>query len=620
MPTGSGDVDSFAVPRDGDLWPGPVNSVGTEPRVIEPAVSIDEVYLRSDGSADVLGRVGLNALPGEFGFVPPAVPGTLDPSFGDDGIVVTHVGPASKSADGFSVSVQRDGKILVGGSGEPSAAKLHVTVLRYLPDGTLDPDFGDAGIASVDADGAIARRLTVDDVGRIVAASANANMDSFVAARFSSVGSLDSSFGTGGWVRFAIGSDATIAAIATRPNAKIIMVGDELPGLFTLAQVTETGVLDAEFGTGGIVTTSFSGTDVGAEGMVLQPDGRVVVAGVGVGGTNSVALARYLGNGDLDMTFGIGGTTLIPRTFDLSSMGFLRLSDGRYMVATADSIEDDIVLLRINADGTLDPTFGTGGEARFRSSEPAVSAMTRQADDRIIIAVQIAAPAGGFEFALYRFHPDGSIDTSFNPNGPIPGVLTFGIGDVSAPAEIVVAQDGRLVVTGFGRDDSGIESFATARVFADTIASVVVSAGGRHAVTATVIADGTWWVWLPKVGPGDLISATATTDAGQSSVAFYQLPSATDRPPTVAGLPFTGSSRSTALFAALAGLLAAMAGLMLVKLGREHAHTREIRLPDVLPTADSHGRPPEPLALSGAERSEPRSDPPISAHRPRKSP
>src|SRR5437763_533641 len=130
-----------------------------------------------------------------------------------------------------------------------------------------------------------------------------------------SAGLPDPTFGTNGVVTTALGSSHSYAnSLAIQSNGKIIAAGyasySQTGPDFALVRYTANGKLDSTFGSGGVVTTDFGGADHGA-GLVLQGDGKLVVAGVTMppngAGPDMVALARYNANGSLDASFGSGG-------------------------------------------------------------------------------------------------------------------------------------------------------------------------------------------------------------------------------------------------------------------------------------------------------------------------
>ncbi|MGH7894039.1 MAG: hypothetical protein ACREQL_05175, partial [Candidatus Binatia bacterium] len=180
-------------------------------------------------------------------------------------------------------------------------------------------------------------------------------------ARYNTDGTLDGSFGTGGIVTRAPPYN-DLLAVVLQADGKIVVAGGEAASnhpYYALVRYNEDGTLDPSFGTGGSVRTDGGWGNAGSalfNAVAMQPDGKIVTAGVRsgvIGGGTLLVLARYNGDGTLDPSFGTGGMVtdaVMPgaRTVALQPDGKL-VAVGPWGVA------------RYNADGTLDSTFGTGG-------------------------------------------------------------------------------------------------------------------------------------------------------------------------------------------------------------------------------------------------------------------
>jgi uncharacterized delta-60 repeat protein len=228
------------------------------------------------------------------------------------------------------------------------------------------------------------------------------------------------------------------------------------------------GDLDSRFGNGGVVATDFSQTDDYAFGIAVRPDEKIVVSGQsGIYPDLHSALARYNKNGHLDSSFGTGGKVVV--TFD-SSSDYLYApviqSDGK-IVAAGSTRGTAFLLARFNADGSLDQTFGNNGsvETTFGDPTAAARAVVLQADGKIIVVG--VSGAGSYselnDFALARYNPDGSLDPSFGTGGKVkthfPGVFNTGSSATSAALQF----DGKLVVGGHYKNERTPHQFALAR-------------------------------------------------------------------------------------------------------------------------------------------------------------
>ena len=248
------------------------------------------------------------------------------------------------------------------------------------------------------------------------------------------------------------------------------------------------GDLDPSFGTGGIVITSFGGTDV-ASAVVIQPDGKLVVAGrTNIAGNTVFALARYNPNGGLDPSFGRGG--LVTTDFGSTDQAFAVALQGDGKIVTAGRRGSDVIVARYNADGSQDTLFASNGRVvtNFGATELAL-ALVIQADGKIVVAGRTNKPApnGNFDFALARYEVGGAIDNTFGTLGLV--TTDFG-GSVDRAFAMALQPDGKLVVVG----DSDA-NFALARYNSDgsldtgfgSAGKVITSFGGIDQASAVIL-------------------------------------------------------------------------------------------------------------------------------------
>jgi uncharacterized delta-60 repeat protein len=190
--------------------------------------------------------------------------------------------------------------------------------------------------------------------------------------------------------------------------------------------VPSAGALDTTFGVGGKVTTAFLGptNDFGLAGTAIQADGKIVEAGYSDTQTQSgggAALVRYNTDGTLDTTFGSGGKVLPDYNSSGGSFHAVAIQgDGKIVIAGVafPSGAGEWALIRYNSDGSLDTTFGSGGEVltsfEIQNSDDAPNSVAIQADGKIV-----AAGGSASSFALARYNSDGSLDTSFGTAGKV---------------------------------------------------------------------------------------------------------------------------------------------------------------------------------------------------------
>src|SRR6266508_6659951 len=248
-----------------------------------------------------------------------------------------------------------------------------------------------------------------------------------VASAQAAPGDLDTSFGTGGKVTTSFGSRYDeIDGLVLQPDGKIVAAGRATVGgvsKFGLARYNTDGSLDASFGTGGKVTTAL-GSNTAGRGLALQPDGKIVVTGYTyTGPTDLFALARYHADGSLDSSFGTGGTvtTAFAGGYDVGFRVALQ-PDGKILVVgfDYDGTRTYFALARYDANGSLDTSFGSGGKVTtaIGSSVDSARDVKVQADGKIV-AVGYSSSSGSSSFTLVRYNTNGSFDTGFGTGGKV---------------------------------------------------------------------------------------------------------------------------------------------------------------------------------------------------------
>jgi uncharacterized delta-60 repeat protein len=326
--------------------------------------------------------------------------GDLDPAFGSGGKIVTDF--AGGSDYGRSVAIQADGKILIVGTSDS-----HAALARYNADGSPDQTFGSGGkvVVQLYPTGEGLTEVVLQPDGKILAAGSPSQGQGFILARFDPNGGLDPGFGTGGFATATFGDQiAEAEGVVLQPDGKIIVIGSSGAGYgselndFAIARFNADGSVDQNFGSGGKLKTHFSGqfnTGTRAAEAVLQPDGKLIVAG------------SYKNEG----------------TFR------------------------EIALARYNTNGTLDNTFGGGGmlSTAFGGNAHG-NAVRLQSDGKIVAAGYFETARHNNDMALARYDANGALDTTFGNGGKVIKDL-FGSSDDIAYA-LSIQRDGKLVAVG----------------------------------------------------------------------------------------------------------------------------------------------------------------------------
>jgi len=441
------------------------------------------VTIQLDGKILVAGFSN-NGVDPDFALVRYNANGSLDGTFGNGGRVTTPIGT---SYDYISdVTVQADGKILVAGYTN-NGSDTDFALVRYNTDGSLDSSFGNGGKVTtaigasinignvVGAGNDAASSVAVQSDGKIVVAG-DTNKEGgytvdFAVVRYNANGSLDGTFGNGGKVATAIGSNQDYGEDGTvQPDGKILVAGFSDNGSnydFALVRYNADGSLDSSFGNGGRVTTAIgTGHDYGRS-VAVQTDGKILVTGESWNGSNyDIALVRYNTNGGLDSSFGSGGkvTTAIGTSTD-DGWSVAVQPDGKILVAgdTGNGgnypySNYDFALVRYNANGSLDGTFGNGGKVTTATGANLFygTNVALQADGKILVT-GTGYNGTNNDFALVRYNTDGSLDSSFSASAATMAVVTGTDGaDTligSADAEMLSGLGGGdILIGGIGND------------------------------------------------------------------------------------------------------------------------------------------------------------------------
>jgi len=274
-------------------------------------------------------------------------------------------------------------------------------------------------------------------------------------ARYHESGALDTTFGASGvyTVYFAdhgIVPQSVCNAIALQDDGKLVMVGnvDNFgPHIdFAVARITPQGKLDFSFDVDGRVTTDFGTEKHGsATGVVIQPDGCIVVAG---DDGEALLAARYLPNGKLDPSFDGDGKFIVSgAAYHITDLALQ--PDGKFVIlGDYKATDHDFKVFRVNPNGGLDPGLGGFGAVGIDFLDADVASDVALLGDGRIVAHGIANSSPGTATALVRLWPDGTLDAGgwqtadvedafFDPESE---ELAFGM---------AVQSDGKVVVTGY---------------------------------------------------------------------------------------------------------------------------------------------------------------------------
>jgi uncharacterized delta-60 repeat protein len=347
------------------------------------------------------------------------------------------------------------------------------TLVRYTPDGRLDPAFN-GGLGNVDnllpLTGAEVFDLAVGADDRIVLAGRALQPNRappyyhMAAVRLRADGTRDPGFGTRGDGVVTLLGPGTVAGSAARvlvrPDGRVVLVGHASVDSGPVNSLTNNNVAVAQLGVDGTPDPSFSGDgfamgdrkplDFGQAALLL-PDGSVVVGG-------KTTQDNSEPNDSLVLRFGPDGTVLAGwgGVLTLSALAdevvdmALQPDGGVLLLAAARSRNTYMALARIRPDGAPDFAFGQQGSVSIDPgpNDDFPRALALQLDGKVVVAAQVSAAVGSPYFGLLRFAPDGSPDAAFGSGGVLK--VPF-FGGFDSANDLLVQPDGRVVAAGIAR-------------------------------------------------------------------------------------------------------------------------------------------------------------------------
>jgi uncharacterized delta-60 repeat protein len=452
-----------------------------------------------------------------------AAPGDLDTTFSTDGKRTLSFFNENSRAE--AVMVRPDGRIVVAGTCSLSPSAFCITQMSAT--GTIDLTFGSQGtgveVVAINSTSNTATAAAMQPDGKVVVAGycLEGTRYDFCLARFTVGGRLDSSFGSGGKIATDVTDSSDFAyALAIQPDGKIVVVGQcgsSTFGNFCVVRYHSHGALDTSFSGNGIQATDIVRDDK-ANAVAIQPDGKIIVAGVCTDTTSASdergCVVRYTSAGVVDTGF--------PKTPVLNGgrskvEAIVLQPDGRFILIgyCSETIGDNgACLSRYNTDGSFDTTFSS-------LPQPGVlftpRAAVLQPDGKIAIAA--AAFSGGVpRFVVALYQSDSTLDKSFSADGL--AYADFAETDDYAQA-IALQPDGKLVLAGYCQiPETGVSTnMCVARFEASTKGyrecSLDIDGDGR--MTATIDALITTRVMLGLTGSAVTGSITFPANATRNS-------------------------------------------------------------------------------------------------------
>jgi uncharacterized delta-60 repeat protein len=398
-----------------------------------------------------------------------AAGGQLDPGFGTDGKVVSDLGANAEAA---AIAVQPDGRIVVGGGSTGG----DLVLARFGPAGTPDPGFGHDGRTVTDLGGNDSLSdLRVQPDGKIVAVAVTWDGFRTTLLRYLPDGWLDPTFGGDGTVDLA--SARAPGRVLIRPSGKLVVASSLGEDRFGLARYNADGSLDHTFGSQGRAQVRVGGRAhlaASVSSAAFARDGKILVAGSRMHPDKkssadklpfSLVVVRYRSDGRLDRTFGNRGVATVDlRPHDSSISGLAVLRDGRIVAGghghSRANTPGGPAVWCFRKDGSLDRGFGTRGKVVIGNDGGLTTAVAVDGTGRIVLSGR-GGPALG-DFLVARLSAKGRLDRSFGQNG----VATTDFGGVDTPWALTLEPDGDVLAaggTGAELATAGLRKLAIAR-------------------------------------------------------------------------------------------------------------------------------------------------------------
>ena len=396
--------------------------------------------------------------------------GSLDPSFGNNGIVYND------KHDPYGYALQADGKILVAG--------YDFIIDRYNEDGSVDAGFGNNGTVKIP----VTRGGSFNDVvylsdGKFLASgsiqSENYTHFNIIIVKCLPNGNVDSSFGVNGLILNDYGVNFYNESTFVQPDGKIVITGERRANVNDLKKTfviryNADGTLDNSFGIEGTVITAYN-REVTSLQIVIQPDGKILTSGT-YGYLNDLPnfmATRYMADGQIDESFGENGIAF-SGYFGVNPQGIwhTRLQDmalqpdNKILVAgqTGSGGQINTGLCRFNADGSLDMSFGIEGKVitSVGNFETPTYGIALQPDGKIIAGGQYSPKTEPYiYFSMFRYQSNGVLDSSFGKNGR---VTSPEAGEYAISNKVIIQPDSKILL--LGPSDLG---YSIARYFNDNV-------------------------------------------------------------------------------------------------------------------------------------------------------
>jgi uncharacterized delta-60 repeat protein len=448
---------------------------------------LSKIKLQQDGSVVACGFTNLNSTASDIALVRILTNGTLDITFGNSGLVQVDISNSSDAAN--FLAIQNDGKIITVGYSTSVSGPFNnsYTCLRFNSNGTRDAGFGNNGIISDKLTNSFNNysALYVQPDTKLLAVredNKDGNGLQTFFDRFNSNGSIDNSFGQNG--SLLVTSEFGFPAF--QPDGKFIKFGFSPTnnGDFLILRFNPNGTPDTSFGINGSVISDFGGAE-SAGSIAFQPDGKIIVGGSNRSANGAdIIIARYNSNGALDLGFGSSGIVRINLVVEDNVNMMAVAADGKILIAGNGLIyppdfsffHADILMARLNANGTLDNSFGNLGTLVINKGDlEFIGSLILQNSGKIVFSYSPNVGTPSTNYFIERLNANGTSDSSFGINGKTP-----------CDAFLLAAQqDQKIIVSGSVVNNRNNNDLSLARYNKDGIPDSSFGINGKTIASFT---------------------------------------------------------------------------------------------------------------------------------------
>lgn len=405
--------------------------------------------------------------------------GSLDTSFGTGGKVITSINTGSDKANG--VALQSDGKIVVAGVTTSTITGKDFVCVRYNSDGTLDTTFGTGGIVTTDVQTGsddVAYSLAIQSDGKIILGgySDDGSQKKAALVRYNSNGTIDSSFGTSGkaLTSFELTQASEIKVLKIHALTGNLIVGGNTvittnKAKPVIARYTSSGILDTTFNTTGIKLLWIDSLDsqylMTVEDLIVQTNGKISAIGWSdfptMAFSNDNWACRINSNGTMDTTFSTDGVNKYNGSFNGNDRAFSMLlkGDNTFVVGGSSDVSAQnyaYAMFEIAPTGLLGSSSNQISVPFYSLDKSYPYGLGEDVNGKFVLVGSTGSTTSR-TFSIARVNPNYTIDTTFDTDGKV--TTTFGANALNEAFDMAIQTDNKIIAVGYTGNDFAIARY-----------------------------------------------------------------------------------------------------------------------------------------------------------------